>query len=427
MVKLLIVADDFTGALDTGVQFKDSRTRVCVGAQCVNDETLWSSGIEVLVIDTETRHLPPAEAYTIVHSVVHRAVEKGVPYIYKKTDSALRGNIGSELAAVLDASGAQRLHFVPAFPQMGRVTIRGVHYVDGRPVSQSVFGHDPYEPVASSSVAEIVCSQTQHTVQCCTVPEPHRDGILVYDCASQERIETIVQILSAQDELHVLAGCAGLASAVSTHIQLTHDKKALPALTDDLMVVCGSINPLTERQIEVARLHGAACVSLSVREKLHTKWIDTAEGLRLIRDWQNRIEAARCAILQSVGDGEHPMTAEDTPNLAPCEVRTTISRVLGTICRQMMDNGLRRTLLVTGGDTLLALLNELQVTSLIPLGEVMRGVVCCRLQYRGQQYTLLSKSGGFGENDLILRLQEIIEEEIHHAAARNKREVNRNP
>ena len=33
----------------------------------------------------------------------------GIPYLYKKTDSALRGNIGSELAAVMDA-----LKFAPA-------------------------------------------------------------------------------------------------------------------------------------------------------------------------------------------------------------------------------------------------------------------------------------------------------------------------
>lgn len=417
MVKLLIVADDFTGALDTGVQFRDGKTRVCVGVQCVNDATMWSSGIEVLVIDTETRHLPPEEAYAIVHHVVRCAMEKGVPYIYKKTDSALRGNIGSELAAVLDASGAQRLHFVPAFPQMGRVTIGGIHYVDGCPVSQSVFGRDPYDPVASSNVAEIVCSQTQHNVRCCTAPEQHQTGILIYDCASQEKIEAIVRDLSAQNELHLLAGCAGLASALSTHIQLAHDRKSLPALTDDLLVVCGSINPFTERQIDLAHLHGAVCVSLSTREKLHAEWINTAEGRFLIRDWQKRIEAAHCAILQSVGSGERPTTAEDAPDFAPNEVRTRISRVLGMICRQMMDNGLRRTLLVTGGDTLLAFLNELQVTSLIPLGEVMRGVVCCHLQYRGRQYILLSKSGGFGEDDLILRLQEKIGKEARLAAA----------
>lgn len=84
----------------------------------------------------------------------------GIPYIYKKTDSALRGNIGCELNAVMDASGEACLIFAPAFPQMGRVTRRGIHYIDGVPVADSVFGKDPFEPVTESSVREIVRKQS---------------------------------------------------------------------------------------------------------------------------------------------------------------------------------------------------------------------------------------------------------------------------
>ena len=53
---LLIIADDFTGALDTGVQFaaRGIRTRVVVGANA----TLIQQDTDVLVVDTETRHLP---------------------------------------------------------------------------------------------------------------------------------------------------------------------------------------------------------------------------------------------------------------------------------------------------------------------------------------------------------------------------------
>lgn len=55
---LLIIADDFTGALDTGVQFaaRGIKTRVVVGA----DAALTHQNADVLVVDTETRHLPAA-------------------------------------------------------------------------------------------------------------------------------------------------------------------------------------------------------------------------------------------------------------------------------------------------------------------------------------------------------------------------------
>lgn len=87
---------------------------------------------------------------------MRQAVAQKVPYIYKKTDSALRGNIGAELGALLRASGEQALPFLPAYPQIGRCTREGVHYIDGQPVAQSVFGIDPFEPVRHSRVADLI-------------------------------------------------------------------------------------------------------------------------------------------------------------------------------------------------------------------------------------------------------------------------------
>ena len=48
----------------------------------------------------------------------------------KKTDSALRGNVASELGAMLEASGGKRLCFFPAYPEMGRTTRDGVHFIE---------------------------------------------------------------------------------------------------------------------------------------------------------------------------------------------------------------------------------------------------------------------------------------------------------
>lgn len=72
---------------------------------------------------------PAAQAYDTVYRLVRWAKEKKIGCIYKKTDSALRGNIGAELSAALAADGGDRLHFVPAFPNLDRVTRGGVHYI----------------------------------------------------------------------------------------------------------------------------------------------------------------------------------------------------------------------------------------------------------------------------------------------------------
>ncbi len=116
MILLLIIADDFTGALDTGVQFAAHgvSTRVIVDPEV--DFSAYHDS--VLVIDTETRHLAAGEAFDIVARLTRKAREAGIRYIYKKTDSALRGNIGAELAAVLTASGCKSLPFLPRFPRL---------------------------------------------------------------------------------------------------------------------------------------------------------------------------------------------------------------------------------------------------------------------------------------------------------------------
>ena len=64
MLKLLIIADDFTGALDTGVQFAARGAATRVVTEPAYDFS--RAEAEVLVMVAETRHLPPEEAYSTV-------------------------------------------------------------------------------------------------------------------------------------------------------------------------------------------------------------------------------------------------------------------------------------------------------------------------------------------------------------------------
>ena len=110
MFTLLILADDFTGALDTGVQISKTGARTVVLTDPHADLERFADETEVLVIDAETRHIPPQQAKACVASIARRAFAMKVPCIYKKTDSALRGNIGAELEAVAEE---KLLHMLP--------------------------------------------------------------------------------------------------------------------------------------------------------------------------------------------------------------------------------------------------------------------------------------------------------------------------
>lgn len=91
MVKMLIIADDFTGALDTGIQFakKGIITQVIIGSR--TEQIKVSETARVLVVDLETRPMKAEDAYSAVYQLTRWAIRFSIPIIYKKTDSALRG------------------------------------------------------------------------------------------------------------------------------------------------------------------------------------------------------------------------------------------------------------------------------------------------------------------------------------------------
>ena len=89
MVKLLILADDFTGALDTGVQFsgKGIRTQVVVSSHWVEPD----SDCDVMVIDVETRHVPKEKAYgTIRITIGHENTRKEIDYTVEKLKAGVK-------------------------------------------------------------------------------------------------------------------------------------------------------------------------------------------------------------------------------------------------------------------------------------------------------------------------------------------------
>jgi len=408
MVKLLMIADDFTGALDTGVQFavRGARTRVVTDPAYHFSEA--GPDIQVLVLDAETRHLEPPAAYDTVFRAVKDALGAGFTHIYKKTDSALRGNVGAELSAVLDAAGADRMAFLPAFPKMDRVTRNGVHYIDGVPVAESVFGLDPFEPVTASSVAEIIGAQTKKPVVLHPLDETAAEscpGIQVYDAETDDDLAAIGHRLG-REGLVLSAGCAGFASVLAELLDLRGAPPVLPYLTPSLFVACGSVNPVTLRQMDAAEEAGFPRVHLAPIQKLEAAWRDTPECAEAVSAWLETAEKQKRFVLDvndppdrddtSVYAGEHGLTTED--------LRVRISEQLGHLVRRMLDGGLEATMLCTGGDTLLALMRTVGTAELTPVCELAAGAVLTDFVYHGKAYHIISKSGGFGAPDLFVRL-----------------------
>ena len=406
---LLIIADDFTGALDTGVQFaaRGIKTRVVVGA----DAALTHRNADVLVVDTETRHLPAAQAYAAVEGLVQRAKYAGFAYLYKKTDSALRGNVGAELAALLSASGSRQLAFLPAFPQMNRVTKNGVQYIDGAPVTESPFGVDPFEPVRHAAVTDLLAEQTD--LPAASFPAlaadgsvPAEDGILVFDAATVDELRSTGRAIFNNGCLHLLAGCAGFGAVLPELLGLGGADVTCPALDPRLLVICGSVNAITLAQLDKAEQAGFTRLRLTPHQKLMPDYWRSEEGQAALKNIEETLAAHPYNIIETNDEGgnEPTATAADALGLTREEMRVRIASGVGQLVGALFASPAVGTLLLTGGDTLLQCMNSVGVHELEPICEMEHGVVLARFGCGGTTRYVITKSGGFGQADLLTAL-----------------------
>lgn len=399
MAKVLLVSDDLTGALDAGVCLLPAGVVVSTSPEGV-DRALLDSCPSALAVNADTRHLSAGEAGERVSGLVGLAREAGVACVVKKTDSALRGNVGAELAAAWRASGLERLHFIPALPEMGRVTRGGVHYVDGVPVSESRFGRDPFEPVCSSDVAELLAGQTEAPVTVVGEGEPlplGARGIVVYDVTSAESMLARVRELEGAGELGLVAGCSGVTSALARVLGLAPERSEARGEEGNLLVVCGSVNQTSRAQCAYAAAAGAPRLSMGAREKCDDSWLDGPDGRAFVARASELWAQGALTVID--GSGLEDLTGLVAPG---ADVRQVVADHIGALLVRICERGVRGRVLVMGGDILASFLAQAGVGLVRPLVQPAPGIVGFELSHAGRELVIFSKSGGFGNRELFV-------------------------
>lgn len=301
MNRIIAIADDLTGALEAGAKFAayGMAARVTIRIHDV-------AGEDVAVIDTETRHLAAAEAAEIVREIDTAPFR----YIYKKTDSTLRGNIGAELEA-LSHRAHGRIAYVPAYPALGRTVRDGVLFVHGTPVAETNFSVDPLNPIRDSRVASVLSP---------------RCGATIFDGETDADISAAAEQILADPDFRIIAGPAAIAEAVAR--RLGHARAIKWPRIRTCLIVNGSLHPVSAAQIRLGVELGC----------LGDEW-----------RW----------LSGDIDSSEPPLRiAAETGRSVNCELA---SRTY---------NGV----IVFGGDTAFGILRALDCPPLYPMGEVVPGV-----------------------------------------------------
>ncbi len=186
---MIVIADDITGAAEiAGIAFQQGQE-----VNLVCDRPIVASQITT-VIATDTRSMTEKEAVDETLRIAEGLQEQT---IFKKTDSALRGNVVAELTALMEATHREQVVYLPANPSKGRIIRQGVYYVNGKPLHETEFSYDPEFPAFSSVLRE-------------RFPDAESKGIIMPNAENIEDIRKVIE--QYNDEQTIFAGAADLFS-----------------------------------------------------------------------------------------------------------------------------------------------------------------------------------------------------------------------
>jgi uncharacterized protein YgbK (DUF1537 family) len=415
VVELLVIADDLTGACDTGAQFAGQGvpTLVTMEVDCAFDSP--DDEYSVIVVDTEGRRLSAAEAAVRMETVIRRARAAGVERFYKKTDSTLRGNIGVELQALLRASGNRALAFAPAFPRLGRFTRGGCQYVGDRLLHESAFAADPLDPVTESYIPAIIRRQSDipariigRTADEALVDE-QGEWIVVFDAESDDDLRWAGERLKREQLLGALAGSAGFAACLPELLELR--TRAQPNLDcpERMLAINGSLNEVSLRQAASAEACGFAVVHLPPEALIAEDGARSEAASQIIATVTGYDEQGRDVMLRTVTRREDANEYERRGERLELRHRQLSLRVAGNTAK-LVSEILAQTrfglLTVFGGDTLAAIVRALGWRGLLPRQEILPGVILSEAAGGAKKMWLITKAGGFGPEDVLRQIKD---------------------
>ena len=115
-----VIADDLTGAAEIGAV----GLRHGLRAEVVL-EGAPGGDADLICVDTDSRSCDPIEAGQRARNAALMLKNSGTEWIYKKTDSVLRGNVTPEIEAIVKQLGLSGALLVPANPSLGRTVVNG--------------------------------------------------------------------------------------------------------------------------------------------------------------------------------------------------------------------------------------------------------------------------------------------------------------
>ncbi len=404
-IERLVIADDLTGANDTGVHFlSDTESVEVVINPKAFSADIQDRTIDTLVINTQTRNSSPLESAEKVKTYLEQFLRYEPSEIYKKIDSTLRGNVGAEIDAVMQTSGYSIACVAPAVPRNGRTTLNGICYVHGIPLDETEFAKDPFSPVESSDAIQIITRQTprktgvfsldtirlEQEAALSKLKQMVRDGfeIIIVDSETREDLLKVKEIFSLLDKKVLYVGAAGFFHAIGS--ELSRIPVVPKSQNPKILFLTGSMMETSKKQCDWLLENGYVQKTLAVVSKRAVE-DEKAEVVRVARAAAEEFRQNDIVLIHTDRDGNQI-----------AETAGTIGDVLSNIVQRVVQNSRPDVLVVTGGETAMSVLSRLKVNSLHLIDEALPAVPVSLMQSPGNgDIVFISKAGSYGDTDVL--------------------------
>lgn len=395
MIRFIIIADDITGANDTGVQLvrRGLDTVVTLDAGAVGVQS------KSYVLDTESRVLPGSEAFAVIEQQTKSIDFAAFSHVVKKIDSTLRGSVAHEVLAMDKSYGSDLVVFMPAFPNLGRTTESGVHMLNGKRVTETEVARDPKTPVKEDDLRVILKSVYSEEVTHIGVKELEDSKIdfgtgrvFTFDATTNKHMELVVLAALKSGRKKILwVGSAGIVDSLMNVIEPQH-----PALA-----VVASVSEISREQVKYAEKNGATLVLISWRDLLtgeYSSYVDRA--VQAIKDGKDVVLASvacfnRAELVESQVEGEKM-------GLSIVSMSRKIQEGIGKISVDVVSRTNVSGVFLTGGDTAMGFFDQIGVRSFNIIGEVLIGIPLMKIvgtNHDGMK--IITKAGSFGQEEAI--------------------------
>ncbi len=413
-----IIADDFTGANDSIARFAAAGARaVTLFEPRLARERLAADPAPAVALSVNSRSLDREEAYRANRAAIERLAPAAEDLVYKKIDSALRGQLGSELDALLDGLGTARIALVaPALPENGRITAGGYQLLNGIPVHETEMAVDPVTPVRESHLPSLLAAASRYKVGYLPLGAVYRGletaraaleeqiaagcRIVVADATRPAHLDILARLCLASPAAILPCGAAGLAGALARQLFPTPASRsgAETGKAGPLAAVIGSKSPAALLQIR------QALTDLPWLSEIETQRLALVTTGRL-REEAERIGAASQQLL-SAGQKGVVIRLDADPAVDPAALdAAALAAGLGAIARRLVEDSGVRTLYLSGGDIAAAAVAALEGWGLAVVAELDPGV--CLGSLRGGPFEglrVVTKAGSFGDSGTLVRV-----------------------